>query len=654
LPSPPRPALKISSALVGAPVAMSPRRMKQPTLLTSLMILLFTAGCGAAEDSQIDESEDSVIVQPPDPPDCDDGNPCTNDLPRVGGCRYTNVPNGTSCNDGNVCNGSEACYSGVCSRGPAMVCNDNNSCTNNSCHPTNGCQYTANFNDCNDGNACTVGDVCSSGTCRGSGSTSGTIGVPTISGVAVGAPPSSRLLERPPIYYLQGQIIDVAFDVPSCSYVTEVYLDNVRLYSDNRPGQTHRYSITRDLLDSTGGRRLTVRLNLSDTVTSGRASEVTYIVESDLGSTSFSLTLSRVDEVNPAELMLSIGELELHNALIADTYEQYGDDAEKPDCDPSPCLEGQPPDVTLYDPNYGETYMDIDADGIFFHHITHAYVPNWCNPTIYVEARFTINADLDVVWLEGPTADLDFPWYCDAIGGWLQAMIAGNAEDSTEANVRRSVQDQIGDMVEEQCGSNCAASISRIETASGEIRVFLERAVDAISVRVPYDPGLPFSSGVPFNANETLVFTTGQMVEGCSSATIPILCAGVHMGPNGTFNWQLPWDEAAAEGVPDGSSFPERVEARDELRGLSRSLSAMPAQDERVGVLLAKKESGEATQVIGSGGCRVDTTSAETLALIPNDRTSSNLALAYGNGTRRVGISFAPSYAPVRDCPTVE
>ncbi len=98
--------------------------------------------------------------------DCHDDNPCTDDscLAFVG-CHHVN--NFAACSDGSVCTVNDSCFNGACVPGPALVCNDGNTCTTDGCNPTTGCVYTNNTNPCDDGNACTSGDVCAGGSCRG-------------------------------------------------------------------------------------------------------------------------------------------------------------------------------------------------------------------------------------------------------------------------------------------------------------------------------------------------------------------------------------------------------------------------------------------------------------------------------------------------------
>ena len=107
---------------------------------------------------------------PGPPPDCDDSNPCTDDLcDPQDGCK--NPDNSSPCEDGDLCTQGDTCTQGKCASAPPIDCDDNNECTKNFCDPalvsdlSNGCTHTDITDICSDGEDCTVGDVCSGGKC---------------------------------------------------------------------------------------------------------------------------------------------------------------------------------------------------------------------------------------------------------------------------------------------------------------------------------------------------------------------------------------------------------------------------------------------------------------------------------------------------------
>ncbi len=99
---------------------------------------------------------------------CNDGNPCTDDVcdPATGTCQ--NPFNRAPCDDGDLCTLNDICNgAGVCVGGPPPDCNDMNPCTDDLCDPAVGCVHVDNADPCDDGNACTQGETCSAGTCGG-------------------------------------------------------------------------------------------------------------------------------------------------------------------------------------------------------------------------------------------------------------------------------------------------------------------------------------------------------------------------------------------------------------------------------------------------------------------------------------------------------
>ena len=99
------------------------------------------------------------------PPDCDDGNPCTDDACyRFWGCYHT--PNADPCDDGDACTVNDVCYGGHCTAGNHRDCYDGNICTHDDCDPAFGCLRTPTDYGCDDGNPCTVYDGCADGTCQ--------------------------------------------------------------------------------------------------------------------------------------------------------------------------------------------------------------------------------------------------------------------------------------------------------------------------------------------------------------------------------------------------------------------------------------------------------------------------------------------------------
>ena len=122
--------------------------------------------CADADVCNGEEYCETAVCKDGEPLDCDDENPCTDEVcDPVDGCVVTSN-DANPCDDGDVCNGLEECSDGACLAGSLEICNDENPCTDDGCDPVDGCVYTNNdTNSCDDDNACNGDETCSAGDC---------------------------------------------------------------------------------------------------------------------------------------------------------------------------------------------------------------------------------------------------------------------------------------------------------------------------------------------------------------------------------------------------------------------------------------------------------------------------------------------------------
>ncbi|RME22011.1 MAG: hypothetical protein D6806_13640 [Deltaproteobacteria bacterium] len=73
---------------------------------------------------------------------CDDGNPCTDDLCAGGKCVHNN--NDDPCDDGQECSTGDHCANGVCVGETTLDCDDGNPCTEDTCSDDEGCVHFPN------------------------------------------------------------------------------------------------------------------------------------------------------------------------------------------------------------------------------------------------------------------------------------------------------------------------------------------------------------------------------------------------------------------------------------------------------------------------------------------------------------------------------
>ncbi len=95
-------------------------------------------------------------------------NPCrtTQCEPATGQCIEKNALDGTPCGDADACS-TPVCQGGQCVEPPPPDCDDGNPCTDDTCDPQQGCIHTPNTAPCDDGDTCTLDDQCAGGACSG-------------------------------------------------------------------------------------------------------------------------------------------------------------------------------------------------------------------------------------------------------------------------------------------------------------------------------------------------------------------------------------------------------------------------------------------------------------------------------------------------------
>ena len=104
--------------------------------------------------------------------DCDDGDPCTDDLCDHGACLHP--LNASDCDDGDLLTGDDLCAAGICQGTNLCDCDDGDACTVDTCDPgANGCSNAPI--DCSDDDPCTTDEACDPASgCTWSPATEGT------------------------------------------------------------------------------------------------------------------------------------------------------------------------------------------------------------------------------------------------------------------------------------------------------------------------------------------------------------------------------------------------------------------------------------------------------------------------------------------------
>ena len=122
--------------------------------------------CNGEDDDCNGEADEPDLVDGNYVNLCDDANPCTLDkCTGDQGCVNAILDSGT-CDDNDPCTVADHCVQGTC-LGDPVQCEDENPCTDNVCTATGGCDFPPNSGACNDDNPCTLADTCSQGQCTG-------------------------------------------------------------------------------------------------------------------------------------------------------------------------------------------------------------------------------------------------------------------------------------------------------------------------------------------------------------------------------------------------------------------------------------------------------------------------------------------------------
>ncbi|MGD2110650.1 MAG: M4 family metallopeptidase [Phycisphaerae bacterium] len=166
----------------------TPRSFSLDTVitLTSTVRIRFGAADGSSTGNIIESAIDNVVITAEEgcdiDDDCDDQNPCTDDVCDAGDCVYTN--NTDPCDDGDDCTINDTCADGACESGPPMPCDDGEycngaeTCVAGSCtsgtYPcgaqlcdevTDTCVDCFGDGDCDDGEYCNGEETCVAGAC---------------------------------------------------------------------------------------------------------------------------------------------------------------------------------------------------------------------------------------------------------------------------------------------------------------------------------------------------------------------------------------------------------------------------------------------------------------------------------------------------------
>ncbi len=508
----------------------------------------------------------------------------------------------------------------------------------------------------------------------------------------VSAPDPTTVLVRQSIYYVAGTALDVSLTIPPCNSLSAVLVDAasvpLRETSIDSPPFSYTMLSDQDLqtcqlvnrireCHSLGRRRVTLRLSF-DNAGRGDSHSVAVRVGAGMGRTridvAFSFTIVMVRTIG-GDIAISLSEAEIRNQLISSIWNRFGQ-AGTYDSNGD-----APGGNVLYDPLYSKETLRIQNDGIHFRWQAKAKVDHWCDPLATMTGRFTLqlsNGQINVVWLEGPTAHLDFAWYCDLAGGYLQWFFTIIYSGFVENDVANMVQAQINSVFQAQINSLQAQLnstgypldanllmrlVRRIDTLPGELRVSLDTTQVPgnwkwVSIAVPYrplPPGSPAGRGFVLNPGDIVITTASGLAHECASdSSIPsptcvymgVGTSAVGASPQGLLNASRPQTIPVLDTTqPNYGLVGDRVEAYNALDLVQRDPHTLPFPQGNVGALIARFATGSGSPwswTVGLGSAlAVPADGVAWLNFGVNDRPplNSNLLLyAYGIGSIRVAI----------------
>lgn len=135
---------------------------------TATVVVSFAPGAEGVVDGRVTISHDAptgaqtvvaIVGEGRFPPDCDDGNPCTDRFFDIEQEECVTIFLTTDCDDDNACTTGDRCVQGECF-GQALTCEDDGiACTLGVCDPQEGCIQIPRDSLCEDDNPCT-NDIC--------------------------------------------------------------------------------------------------------------------------------------------------------------------------------------------------------------------------------------------------------------------------------------------------------------------------------------------------------------------------------------------------------------------------------------------------------------------------------------------------------------
>ena len=493
---------------------------------------------------------------------------------------------------------------------------------------------------------------------------------PGVSEFVVRAPAPGSLLNHAPIYYLEGDTLQLSLLLSKCTFVGEIslvlfdgpggiiQLDTEATGYDpieGTSGSPYYYEIVSDFPEEDSSRhRVTLNLHFPDH-DDGRSIAVGLLIYKRPGGPAFSgqreFTVSLVKTVG-GEGRWGLAENEIRNDFVSAIYQEFGDD-------------GRSNQGRLYDPSYRSLLVKIEEDGIHFMWRVKAEIENFCDPTIKIDGRFEIvpqGAMLDVVWADdGPDVDIDFAIHCD-VALSLLGPVVGIAQAIARNNARQDVRNRIATQVAAIAGAlneDVFTFLNRVDMMPGELQVVFNLPIDHVTIDVPYGQlrlQEPANFGLALNPDERVFALASGLASVCGTDGRPLPNCDTATNPSGNFNWNTnnpipsPWFVTDTGLV---GYLKQRHNAWKELVGLRRAAERLPFVNENVGMLVGRLENaaGRSQHLLLADACAITARAGaeDRLAFGPNDYRFKGLR-DNGTDTWQVTVHWPPPIAEIPAC----
>ncbi|HUQ02627.1 MAG TPA: hypothetical protein VM261_09040 [Kofleriaceae bacterium] len=489
---------------------------------------------------------------------------------------------------------------------------------------------------------------------------------------------------RGPLYYTDGNALDITLETTACAQVSEVDFKWGPILPDDpiEPSDGNGFEIV-STTDRTDGVRV-VRLRIDfQNAGNGTTYPVTVRLESPSGNVatdSFTLVeamkVSRreADPENPVVAgadngVVDLGRDELTNEVLDAMYDKFGD-----------YNYWTRNGVNLYDFDYSRFDLQITPGGISFFAKVKADIiagtgdGDYCNPTAYAWGTFKIemqNGQLVTNWVDDVDIDVDWPIGCELITLNLVDLADLYVEWFRDDNVQNKITKRIGELTS-YCPpilGGCERVVQSISHQNGHVRVTIQPIFDAVTFRQPYlssqldetSIGDPMRRGAGLPTTEAVILITGGMATGCGTQSCPEV--NHVFGTAGLFNWNwdalrfAPADDEAwgahppiLDPWPCGDNgcayFAGRHGPWDRQQGMRRDLANILMPNRNVGATVARiiHDDGSAGPLRHTGDyvCGLDAPGGNAARLVVgrNDIPGGPIMGEHGNGDAIVTMVF--------------